>query len=649
MSKLIMPTRPKVSTLSLRLKVIFSIILILTLIGGTFSFLTVRSIHVLIEEVMWENYSSYSRSFASFSAKSFVDGDMAELQRHLDIAFAEQEMIFVVAKGNDGRIVATVGDLTGHEPFRIQKDVFADENVMVQEIGHEPGGLFHAAGHTFLITTQIFYQGQKFGTVQLAVNTASANQRLANISFLGFGMAMTIIAAGTFSLIFVDRRLKKHISRLIQIARQMANGDLSQRVEIKTGDEIEHLGESFNMMAEAIKTHEKQLEHLVELRTVELASEKNKLQLILDNVPSAFLMLDKELRVESVSSQFESVFSKSRADILGQERALSHILYQDAGKCPSLLAFESGKVQSAEARITDSERNEKFLEHLSIPIKRNGRVERVLEIITDITSRKRFEEQLIRTEKLSATGEMAAIIAHEIRNSLSSVNLILQCMTDSTDRAEEEAESLEVAIESVNRMETIVSQLLAFAKPGEIKFQVTDINEFIKLGLEFCRYQIQRKSVRLITDFEDGMPLLEVDMEMMREVFVNLVLNAVDAVGEQGTIAIKTRLRTLNRLISDQYQNRSVTLRKGQKVLEVTVTDNGKGIASESLPRVFDPFFTTKTNGTGLGLTMAKRAVNEHAGILEILSTVDQGSTFTILLPLTQPAEQIFSGEKSSV
>lgn len=584
---------------------------------------------------MWENYSSYAKSFAAYSAKSFSEADIAELQRHLDIAFAQRDMIFVVAKNLDDEVVAHSGDFHDRQPFETLRDIYKDETLSVREIGVEPGGLFHSSGHTFLITAKVSFENKDVGLIQLAVNTASANQRLADISAWGFKMAFAGVALGMIILIFVDRRLKKNISRLIQITRSMATGDLSQRVEIKTGDEIEHLGESFNMMAEAIKKHEDQLEELVTKRTKELADEKNKLQLILDNVPSAFLMLDKELRVESVSSQFEAVLNKKREEVMGKTCALSELLYDSEAQCPSRKAFSTGNIQSSQAHITDSSGADIFLEHMSIPIRGNGRTEKILEIVTDVTARKQFEGQLIRTEKLSATGKMAAIIAHEMRNSLTSVNLILQVMTDSVERASEEEKSLEVAIESVNRMETIVRQLLEFSRPRETKFQTANISNLVDQSLTFCKYQFQRKQIQLKKNLAPDVPLSNIDVEMMREVLINLLLNAADAVENKGDIIVESDFIKLQMTLKDDYDGKTVLLKKGQKILRIMVQDNGTGIATEDLERIFDPFFTRKTQGTGLGLTMARRAVAEHGGTLRVESESGKGSTFTIFLPVT--------------
>ncbi len=762
----------KRSTLSLRLRVVLSIILLLVIIVGTFSFLTVRSIHGLIEKVMWENYSAYAKSFAAFSAKSFAERDLQELQRHLEIAFAQPDVIFVVASDPTGAVVGHAGDIEVGDHAEVHRAIFADGNVKVEEIGHKPSGLFHSSGHTFLITSHIRFNGKDVGSIKMAVNTASANQRLEAISLWGFKMALSIVVLSTLILIFVDRKLKKNIERLIQITRSMAMGDLSQRVEIRTGDEIEHLGESFNLMAEAIREREEeilttrkkyenlfeesviptfvldaegqilavnkagemllgfpreqllkksmtdlaahpeqmrqvlnqviekgeyvrgiehqikhrngatiivennagplldengtllsvistfkditqqkhlerklqeyteQLEKQVENRTRELEEEKNKLQLILDNVPSAFLMSDRELRVESVSAQFESVLGKKRQEVLGKTCALTDLLYESKDDCPVQSALESGKVQVREAHVLAPSGEDRYLEHTAIPIRRQGEIEKVLEIVTDVTARKRFEEQLIRTEKLSATGEMAAIIAHEMRNGLSTVNLILQHLSDALGQEGGDTKSVGVAMESVNRMEQIVSQLLQFAKPGEIRFEPADLNDLIRQSLAFCDFQFRRKNIQVQLDLGKNLAVMHVDTERMREMLINLLLNACEAVEVGGTVSVESRCLMLERPMVDQFDRKAVALRKGQAVVRVRIRDDGPGIPRENLRRIFDPFYTTKTHGTGLGLTMAKRAVGEHGGIMTVDSKVGEGSLFSIVLPINACAEK---------
>jgi len=546
-------------------------------------------------------------------------------------------VVFVTVRNELGQTIAQAGEV--HHDLHIHETLFRDSRLTVQEVGHEPGGLYHASGHTFLLTSKISLGARSLGTVQLAVNTASANHRLEDISLWGFKMVLVVIAFGGALLILVGRRVKRNIRYLIQITRRMAAGDLSQRVNIQSGDEVQQLGESFNLMAEAIKANEAQLEHLVELRTSQLENEKKKLELILNNVPNAFLVLDKSLKVESVSSQFESVLNSRREEILGKQCALSELLHESVEACPSRKALRTGRVQATQAAIVGPSGEEKFLEHVAIPILRNGKTEKVLEVVTDVTARKRFEERLVRSEKLSATGEMAAIIAHEMRNSLSSVNLILQCLTDSECRSDSEVESIDVAIQAVNRMETIVRQLLEFARPSEPALSLEDVNALVRQSLAFCKYQFERKQIVVLKNLADGLPLCQLDGELIRQALINLLLNAKDSVGQKGTISVATSQETLVRTLQETYENKTVELRPGQSVLKVSVRDDGEGIDADNLKRIFDPFFTSKTNGTGLGLATAKRAVTEHGGVLQVASKPGAGSVFIIVLPVEPSPE----------
>lgn len=628
-----MPNFMRRTTLSLRLRVVFSIIMLLIIIGGIFSYLTVTSIHELLEEVMWQSYITNVESLAAFSAKSIANADIAELQRHLDVALAQPDVLYAAARNRQGEIVAAAGIRTLQQSHEMRERIFSEKQLTVIEIGEQPHGLFHSAGHTFLISTAIHFNGASIGSIELAVNTAKANQRLEAISLWGFRLAAAGVFIGTLLLILIDQKLKQNIGRLIETTRQMARGDLTRRVNIKTGDELEQLGESFNMMAEAIKKHEEQLESLVSARTHELAEEKNKLQLILDNVPSAFLMLDAKLHIESASARFESLLGRPRNLVMQRPCALCTIFYSDASSCPAKEARATGMVCSREARLRSADEADRYFEHLAIPIKKNGETARILEVITEITSRKHFEARLVQTERLSAAGQMAAIVAHEIRNSLSSVNLILQMLTDSDHLQEEEHRSLTVAIEAVNRMEHVVRNLLEFARPRTAEYSKVQINDLIEQTLIFCQYQFKKKNVNLQVRLAKELPLLHLDAEHMREAITNVLLNAVEAIEPGGEISVETGQLTLPRTLRAEYEKSAILMPKGTRVVCVRISDSGCGIEPDALPHIFDPFFTTKSKGTGLGLTMTRRVLAEHEGIISVDSEPAAGSTFTIYLP----------------
>jgi PAS domain S-box-containing protein len=396
------------------------------------------------------------------------------------------------------------------------------------------------------------------------------------------------------------------------------------------------------------------LEDMVRERTWELEEEKSKLQVILNNVPSALILLDKNLCIQSVSAVYETITGNTVREVRGKVCNLCADFGIPREQCPSRKSLSSGRIEGYVVRLDNSKT---CFEHTSVPIKRDGEVEAVLEIITDITERKRLQDQLVRAEKATAVGEMAAVIAHEIRNSLTSVKLILQYLSESQKlKGRKEKESIKVAMNSMYRLESIVNELLNFAKPREICLSVQDINQIVKESIIFSRHQFERKRITLIEDLSLHLPKLMLDAGSLKEVVVNLLLNAAHAIAEgAGVITIKTAVSELSdtlqesladyRFLSQRSESstlsnpitvnsNSVELKKGDVVVTIEVGDSGYGIAPENIGRIFDPFFTTKTEGTGLGLTMARRVVNEHGGVILVESQEGRGSTFRIVLPV---------------
>lgn len=396
------------------------------------------------------------------------------------------------------------------------------------------------------------------------------------------------------------------------------------------------------------------LQDMVKERTRELEEEKSKLQVILNNVPSALILLDTNLCIQSVSAAYGPITGNAVREVRGKVCDLCVDFGIPREQCPSRKSLSSGRI---ERHVVKRENGNAYFEHTSVPIKRDGEVEAILEIITDITERRRLQDQLVRAEKATAVGEMAAVIAHEVRNSLTSVKLILQYFSESQKlKGLKEKESIKVAMNSMYMLENIVNDLLNFAKPQQIHLSVQDVNHIVKEGIIFSRHQFERKRISLIEDFSSHLPKLTIDAVGLKEVVVNLLLNAAQAVAEDtGLITIKTAASELSDTLRkslaeyrlfDQGSDlatrpdpfgssgSSVELKNGEDIVTIEIGDNGCGIARENIGRIFDPFFTTKTEGTGLGLTMAKRVVNEHGGVILVESQVSRGSTFRIVLPV---------------
>jgi len=286
---------------------------------------------------------------------------------------------------------------------------------------------------------------------------------------------------------------------------------------------------------------------------------------------------------------------------------------------------------------------QKNIEQIMVPVTLQNDKTALLEILTDITERKRTEQHLLKLEKLVTIGETSALIAHEIRNSLTTVKMLLQLQLES-DMNEEEKEALSMALGSLLKMETVVNNLLTFSHGTEFNPQNQQIVKLLENAIIFIKPQFDERGIKLKTDLEN-IPQIEIDGNMIREAIINLLLNSVQATKDNGEINITCRAAVTEKNMSDlaYFENTNQTglnkylrinIPARSKVVQIEISDTGEGIHPKNLKKIFDPFFTTKKNGSGLGLAMVKRAINRHNGIIEVQSELNKGTTFTIFIPI---------------
>ena len=242
--------------------------------------------------------------------------------------------------------------------------------------------------------------------------------------------------------------------------------------------------------------------------------------------------------------------------------------------------------------------------------------DRFLVLQRDITEFKELENRYYESQKLAAVGQLSAGIAHEVRNPLSSIKMSLQILEKRMNPEGNDLKRFHIARKEVEHLEKLVSDILVFARPTEPDAHPSDLNMCVESSLAMAERGVEEKSIRVQTRFDDRIPPVSFDAAMLQQAFLNIYLNAVDAMAEGGTLAIRTRLEET----------------KGEAVVEIE--DNGNGIDEESLTHVFNPFFTTKKYGTGLGLSQVKKIIDQHRGSIEILSRRGEGTCVIIALPL---------------
>ncbi len=288
--------------------------------------------------------------------------------------------------------------------------------------------------------------------------------------------------------------------------------------------------------------------------------------------------------------------------------------------CPSCECFKTGKPASFDVYEPYLG---KMLEVRAIPrFDSDGQLIGVLHVSRDISERKRMEENLQRAEQMKLVGEWATALAHEIKNPLAGIKVAVEVLAEELETEDDRA-VVKKAAQEIKRIEMLLKSLLNFAKPPKPQLSVTNLNELLDKTLDFsikhsAHGAAKAGKIGLNKDFEAQLPSLRVDPMQFQQIFLNLILNATEAMPRGGQIRVTTRYSP------------------GERSVVVEITDTGKGIDQSDLDKIFQPFFTTKRKGTGLGLAITKRLVEQHDGEISVSSELGEGSTVTIRLPVKE-------------
>jgi PAS domain S-box-containing protein len=285
--------------------------------------------------------------------------------------------------------------------------------------------------------------------------------------------------------------------------------------------------------------------------------------------------------------------------------------------CASCACFETGRPVSVEMYEPHLDR---FLEIRAMPrFDEKNQTIGLIHVIRDITEKKQVEEALQRTEQLKLVGEWAAELAHEIKNPLAGIKGTVEMLLYEPNIDPEDKALIGKAVDEIRRIELLLKSLLNFAKPPRLQLLPTDINELLNKTISFSLQhptlaQNTSLPIKVLKDFDQKLPETMADPMQLQQVFLNLMLNAIEAMSDGGALAVKTSYDALLNAIN------------------ISIADTGPGIEQSLLDRIFEPFFTTKRKGSGLGLAVTRRLVEQHGGDVYVESTPAKGTVFNISL-----------------
>lgn len=353
-------------------------------------------------------------------------------------------------------------------------------------------------------------------------------------------------------------------------------------------------------LRETIKNYAENLEKLVEKRTQELQYEKEKLSIIMESINSGICLINDKGDILWMNKKMQEYLKE-------KEKLNICVIFNRIGDC---LIPDRSNYFIEKLRINGKEH---FFQVQITPFKDQSGAVNYIALIQDITDMKLMEERLAQSEKLTSLARISAGLAHEIGNPLTSISSYVQILKE-MDLGEFGNEALDIISKHILRISEIIRNISNFAKPSKGELMPTDVREVLDSSLGLVKFDKRMKNIKVEIKFEE-IPKVLVDPHQLNQVFINIILNAADAMPEGGTLTIETK-------------------RLNQEMVEISFTDTGIGIPSENMPYIFDPFFTTKEKGTGFGLSVSYSIIKNFGGDILVESEVGKGSTFRIRLPV---------------
>ncbi|MFV1977736.1 MAG: PAS domain-containing sensor histidine kinase [Myxococcota bacterium] len=449
---------------------------------------------------------------------------------------------------------------------------------------------------------------------ETAKNSIAETKTLVTLLVIGGPLLGLVIA------LFFIRDFTGSVETLLNATRKLKTGDLGYKIE-GLKDEFGELGESINEMALSLMEMFRALEE-----------NQKRYRMLFESAGDGIFMLEAEGegvgRIASANQAAANMHGYTVEELVGMKIQDLDTPEAAAGRPERIRRILNGEWINAEIAHRKKD-GSVFPVEVSAGLLELEDQKYILAFDKDITERKQVEDALQRAEQLVVVGEMAAGLAHEIKNPLAGIKLSMEVLSNEFDLARKDGELAQQIIAEINRIEMLLKNLLNYAMPPTPKFAPIDVNWIIESALKIAKFSPkgpdrgakppQPNEIEFVKELDD-LPLIVADAGQLQQVILNLLINAVYAVHGRGTI-------------------RLATAAKANDSIQIVVSDDGKGIAEPDLEKIFLPFFTTKPKGTGLGLSICKRLIEQQNGTISVVRNPEGGLTFTIHLPVEQMSE----------
>jgi two-component system, NtrC family, sensor histidine kinase AtoS len=604
-----------------------TVLIFLVVMAGVIAVVEYRQRAAIIGEVLRRG-EVIARDLAAISSGSLLLYNFTALEQNVDRVRANADVSYAVVLDAEGKVAAhsrQPGLVGGVLTTPLDRRAVEAETLLVQETLRDGRG-----EGIYDFAVPVLIGAERWGTVRVGLSKRRMEAQIRRTRIELAGLTVITLLVGGVAAALVARAIARPVRELAAGAAAIARGELDQRIAAKGFGEIGQLAIVFNHMTAQLLQQRRDLEATHESlrdRFLEVADLKSYTDSILSSITSGIVTLDLDGRVATVNPAAELLTGLFSGEIAG--RYCTEVFAHTPEVSEILMETLASRTGAGNVSLSLRRRNGTTVpvEMSTAPLRGlEGKDLGVVGVFRDVSQVRELEGQLRRSDRLAALGTLAAGLAHEIKNPLASLRTFTRIIPRKFDDARFRETFMRVVPHELERINGIVEQLLELARPSRLRPAPLAIPGVLDRVLELYANELDAKEIAVSREYARELPAITADPERLYEAFVNLVSNALAAMPPGGRLTVRTG-----------WHRPAEPLARGGggRRVRIEIEDTGSGISPAEAEKVFDPFFTTKAEGTGLGLALTHKIIEDHGGNITFRSTPRVGTVFTVLLPVT--------------
>lgn len=510
-------------------------------------------------------------------------------------------------------LYALIADRKGKMIFHSQREKEGSEAParpsLDQLLSFDPIRRFQALydkGKIYEATLPLSLNGKPFGSIRIGIATSLLRREMTaslqrSLALAGLALPVAwLVAMGLGALIL------KPIRKLTREVDRIGRGDFEIGGSRSRGDEIGELTSQLQLLGQQLQADR-----------LKMLSEKAQLQQVVDHLEDGIIILTRDRRILFFNKAAEVVVKRPLEEAIGWPWADTLDPFHPLRPLLEHAFEQQASFRNATIVLPRDGGHKEFL--VSVFLVTDARQTMgAMVVVKDLESIKTLQSLISYSAKLTALGRLTSGVAHEVKNPLNAMMIHLEILKEKLEVPSEDVQqSLEVIGSEIRRLDRVVQGFLRFIRPEELRLKLLDLNALLKDLVALVETEWQKEGIQFTFHFDATLPLMAVDEELLRQAFLNILLNACQAMPTGGTVYISTE-------------------REEWEFVKVSIADTGVGIPPEDIGKIFQLYYTTKSGGSGIGLSLVYRIVQMHDGSIEVLSEMGQGTTMVIRLPVSQ-------------